>query len=158
MIVNRTYKVSWKHFNKEDVKVVGDGEKLAAINSIVNKAVARGDIMQEVTKLFQPELVFSRSFSKCLIEKKKDTGEYAPMSSGLAIVHPNDSFNRKKGVFIAFDDAVANIEDREVRGVLWNAYWAVRKDNKKIKKQTNEEFNQDSSNSNDDGPVGYDTA
>lgn len=42
--------------------------------------------------------------------------------TGQALNHPNDSFVRKTGRKIAFDRAVRQIENRELRKELWHTF------------------------------------
>lgn len=128
MIVNDTYKISWNHYNKDnDIELSKEelrNELIKAINSFT-----RVQATEKINELLVPKEKYSKSFSKCTIDSKyivDNTMTWVTFSTGIAIVHPNDTFNRKKGILVSFDDAVSNIENRDIRTLLWDAFWKVR--------------------------------
>lgn len=123
MIVDKKYKITWGHYNKDnDVELTN--EKLRVIIFEAISSSTRIEAMEKISSALDSKERYDKSFSRCIIEIG---GEFwTTFSTGMAIVHPNDTFNRKKGVLVSFSDAVSNIEDRVVRTILWNAFWKVR--------------------------------
>lgn len=111
MIVNNKYKVYWVHTPLYTGALNKDGTKYVS--------------------------GYNRSFSDCIITfeepssivNKDNTRDMATkiLTQGRSIVHPNDTFDRKKGVFYSFKNAVENLQDRRLRTDFWKEYWRIRK-------------------------------
>lgn len=126
MILNSKYKVWWTHYNhkvkeKEQLTIHSLIDK---INDIVVSSSARADIMPKVKKaLLHQEILYTQSFSTCTIEELDEFNRPAQViSTGMALVHPKDNFDRKKGVLISFKDAVSKISDKNIRTAIWKDF------------------------------------
>ena len=62
-----------------------------------------------------------QSSSHCIIE----LGD--KIIGAVSKVHPNDIFNRKVGIYESFKKAVAKVEPKEDRKILWNDFLSIRK-------------------------------
>lgn len=127
MILNSKYKVWWTHYNhkvkeKEQLTIHSLIDK---INDIVVSSSARADIMPKVKKtLLHQETFYTQSFSTCTIEELDEFNRPAQIiSTGTALVHPKDNFDRKRGVFISFKDAISKIPDRNIRTGIWKDFF-----------------------------------
>lgn len=129
MIIDDKYKVSWRHYNKDnDITELTKDELREEIFKAMESTSKAGAIVK-IDRLLAPAIRYNKSFSECTVESLytvDSKSSWVIFSKGIAIVNPNDNFNRKKGVLISFDDAVSNIEDRSIRTLLWNTFWKIR--------------------------------
>lgn len=119
MIVNNRYKIYWEH-NNEGAKVYLSNEELTdKLVEIVDKSTSRENTKEKIFELMKTRKSFRRSFSKCFIEDLEKETKF----EGLAIVHPNDTFDKKKGMYISLKDAIINIKSYGERLLIWKEYF-----------------------------------
>lgn len=111
------YKVSWEHNNEKAKKYYTSSERIVEIHKVIDSSSNREESKNQITKLLQDQIRYASSFSKCIIEK--DNGD---IYEGMAYLHPNDTFDRKKGMDVSFKDAVLNIDNKQTRRLLWRWY------------------------------------
>ena len=69
----------------------------------------------------------NRSFSECYVHSAIPDQNYTDIiASGVAITAKDDAFNRRLGMKISFSRAVAQIQDKETRTILWKEFRKLR--------------------------------
>jgi len=151
MIVNNKYKVYWVHtplFKEVPVEYVGtkvtktsteySGYNRAFSDCIItyeesSSIVAKDGTREMATKILtqgravvHPPVKELNNKEIEIIEKfidkfKKDTGKDIVFSTVKG-----DTFDRKKGVYYSFKNAMLNISSRELRKQFWKEYWRIR--------------------------------
>lgn len=125
MIVNNKYKISWKHYDKNSKISPSNEELRCMIEKIIEDGADKHSVSSKIKVLFNSVDVYNRSFSECTIEEVEDTLA-VKIIKGMSVVHPNDRFNRKKGVYESFKSAVSQFENKDIRTLLWKHFWKVR--------------------------------
>lgn len=131
MILNKRYKVIWKHFNNTKAALTYmelNKEVKDILRMSDNKTKALSDIEDLFLKQRDISLnVLTQSHSLCnIIDLDSDTEKIV---NGISLVHPNDQFNRKKGVRESFKDAVNKFEgkeNKELRTEFWKLFFKLR--------------------------------
>lgn len=122
----KKYKLSWKHCLKGEPTFITE----EMILKIVDEGEGRVSIRNNIKNLFREKEYHDRTYSTCTIE---DTETSEIISTGLALLSPQDTFNKKIGIQISFTHAVSLIGDRELRTLLWKQYLKDHKIVKKLK-------------------------
>lgn len=66
-----------------------------------------------------------KSYSQCIVTATtvvRNGQEIYTTYTGLSKTHPKDTYNRKVGMKVSFSDAVKQIDDKEVRTILWDLF------------------------------------
>jgi len=139
MIINKIFRVSWVHYNR-DMNLPLTLEQIETkIVEIMVEDVDKFSTQKAIIDLIEKEKnkPLIKSHSKCIIERlHEESNIWVTNSTGLGIVHPKDTFNRKKGILVSFDDAVSKIEGRAVRTMLWDAFWKAREPKREVLRLT----------------------
>lgn len=150
MIIEKKYKVSWKHYNKDNDVKLTEEQLGAKVLDLIDQSNSRAATKEAISSLFKNNIPqYDKSHSNCIIEElEEETNQWKTISVGISIVHPDDNFNRKKGILESFKDAVSNIgtpnitkeekeswseeqieeekHNRYIRGLLWQGFWKER--------------------------------
>ena len=135
MIIDNKYKVTWSHYNKDrDVDMPKETMKDLILN-LVEKSKSKEMLMDNITEFLEEKPRYDKSHSRCSIFELVDDGWFL-IADGLAIVHPNDKFNRKKGVFESLKNATLqtingeedgeHIIPKKIRSIIWEEFWKIR--------------------------------
>lgn len=132
------YKVFWRHNNESAKVYFTDEEMQEKVIEMVSANVDKKVIFKELKELFATQVRYESSFSECFIhEVMIDSSIEAmrqekPLLKGITVLHPKETFNRKRGVYESFKDAMreareTNLLDKAMRSKLWDKFFTIRK-------------------------------
>jgi hypothetical protein len=74
--------------------------------------------------VFIGDQIKTRKGTKCMIDRTKEGLPASATFSGWAVCHSSDRFEKEIGRKRSLEDALRQVEDKEIRRALWEAYFA----------------------------------